>query len=125
MRVAHYFEEDLFGGGRRIYCHVGERVGFTEQPRIEVQLFAARDGMGKCITEAESVVRIDKICEIPVYQLLILPAQYLAYSRVAEKDFTSGRKDKDDCLAQLSHQEICPTLASCKLPWRNGRLICL
>ena len=62
---------------------------------------------------------IDKIFEITVYQVLILPAKYLAHGWVAEKDFTSGRKDEHDCLAHLGYKEICPTFASRKLPWVN------
>ncbi len=44
VRIAHYFEEDLFiGGWRRGHIHVSEGVGFTEQPCIEVQLFTTLD----------------------------------------------------------------------------------
>jgi len=59
---------------------------------------------------------IDKIFKISVYQVLILPAQYLAHSWVTEKDFTPGRKDEDDGLAQLCNKEICPVFASGSKP---------
>jgi hypothetical protein len=42
---------------------------------------------------------IDKIFEISVYQVLVLPAQYLTHGWVTEEDFTSGRKNEDDGLA--------------------------
>ncbi len=51
----------------------------------------------------DEIQTIDKIFEITVYQVFILPAKYLAHGWVAEKDFTSGRKDEDDGLAQLGH----------------------
>jgi hypothetical protein len=62
---------------------------------------------------------IDKIFKITIYQILILPAEYLAHGWVAEKNFASGREDEHDGLCQLGHQEICPTFASRKLPWLN------
>jgi hypothetical protein len=68
---------------------------------------------------SSGIQTIDKIFEIAVYQVLILPAKYLAHGWVTEKDLSSGRKDEDDCLAQLGHQEVCPTFASRKFPWVN------
>jgi hypothetical protein len=68
---------------------------------------------------SSGIPTIDEIFEIAVYQVLILPAEYLAHGWVAEKDLTSGRKDEDDGLGQLGHQEICPTFAPRKLPWLN------
>ena len=65
---------------------------------------------------SRGIQTVDKILEVLVYQFAILPAENLAHGRVAEKDFTSGRKDKHDGLAQLGHQEICPTFASRELP---------
>jgi len=74
---------------------------------------------------SRGIQTIDEIFEILVYQFSVLPAENLAHGWVAEKDFTSWRKDKHDGLAQLCDQEICPTFASCKLPWRKGQLIWL
>ncbi len=50
---------------------------------------------------SSEIQTIDEIFEVTVYQVLILPAKYLAHGWVAEKDFTSGRKDEHDGLAQL------------------------
>jgi len=52
---------------------------------------------------SSGIQTIDKIFKIIVYQVLFMPAKYLAHGWVAEKDFTSGRKDEDDGLAQLGH----------------------
>jgi len=66
---------------------------------------------------------VNKILEVLVYQFTILPAENLAHGWAAEKDFAPGRKDKHDGLAQLGHQEICPTFASRELPWRKNSLL--
>jgi hypothetical protein len=36
VRIADYFEENLFGRGWRRYWEVGEGVGFTEKAGIEM-----------------------------------------------------------------------------------------
>jgi hypothetical protein len=56
VRVADYFEQDLFGRGWRRYCHVRVGVGFTEEPRIEVKLFTTLDAVSICVAETVSVV---------------------------------------------------------------------
>lgn len=57
VRIAHDFEEDLLvRGRRRSYCCVSEGVGFTEQPRVEVQVFTTLDRVSVCLAKAGPVV---------------------------------------------------------------------
>jgi len=96
-----------------------ERAYVSQKPSLSFAVAQIADKSWKTAMRSSWTQTVDKIFEITVYQVLILPAKYLAHGWVAEKDFPSGRKDEHDGLAQLGHKEICPTFASRKLPWVN------
>jgi hypothetical protein len=102
-----------------------ERAYVSQKPSLSFAVAHIADKSWKAGMRSSGIQTIDKIFEITVYQVLILPAKYLAHGWVAEKDFTPGRKDEHDGLAQLGHKEVCPTFASRKLPWVNILLTCL
>jgi hypothetical protein len=96
-----------------------ERAYVSQKPSLSFAVAQIADKSWKRAMRSSGTQTVHKIFEITVYQVLILPAKYLAHGWVAEKDFTSGREDEYDGLAQLRQQEICPSLASRKLPWVN------
>jgi hypothetical protein len=96
-----------------------ERAYVSQKPSLSFAVAQIADKSWKTAMRSSGIQTIDEIFEVTVYQVLILPAKYLAHGRVAEKDFTPGREDEYDGLAQLGHQEICPALASRELPWVN------
>jgi hypothetical protein len=96
-----------------------QRAYVSQNPSLSFAVAQIADKSWKRAMRSSGIQTVDKIFEITIYQVLVLPAKYLAHGWVAEKDFTSGRKDEHDGLAQLGHKEICPTFASRKLPWVN------
>jgi len=78
-----------------------EREYVSQKPCLSFAVAQIADKSSKRAMRTSGIQTIDKIFEVLVYQVLILPAKYLAYGWIAEKDFTPGRKDEHDGLAQL------------------------
>lgn len=76
-----------------------ERAYVSQKPSLSFAVAHMADKSWKGGMRSSGMIQtIDEIFEIVVYQVLVLPAEYLAHGWVTEKDFPPGRKDEHDRL---------------------------